>query len=404
MHILLIHQAFTTLDEAGGTRHAELAQFLVEHGYTVTVIASPVNYLSGTSSSKQKWVTKIQPDPNLTVYRCFTYSALHKSFIHRVFSFLSFMASSFITSIQIRNVDIVWGTSPPIFQAATAWLVARLKRAGFLFEVRDLWPDFAIAVGVLKNKILISASEWLERFLYHHADRIMVNSPGFIDHVTSHGARQVTLIPNSVDVAMFVSRADPAIFREEHELQDRFVIVYAGAHGLSNDLDVVLDAADILKSDKKIHLLLIGDGKEKPALIARTKRQRLTNVSFLPPRPKQTMPDVLGAADACLAILKPLELYKTTYPNKVFDYMAAAKPVILAIDGVIRQVVDSAGGGVFVQPGDPQALAAAIKTMAADPAHASSMGMAGYRYVRKHFNRQDIASQLLDLMEELGAA
>ncbi len=102
-------------------------------------------------------------------------------------------------------MDVVWGTSPPIFQGATAWLVARLKRARFLFEVRDLWPAFAIAVGVLKNKALIRMSEWLERFLYRHADHVVINSPGFTDHVKSRGARQVTLIPNSVDVDMFAS-------------------------------------------------------------------------------------------------------------------------------------------------------------------------------------------------------
>lgn len=401
MHILLIHQAFTSLDEAGGTRHAELAQYLTEQGHKVTVIASPVSYLTGESIFKQKWVTKTHPAPNLTVYRCFTYSALHKSFIHRVISFISFMASSFITSLKVRNVDIVWGTSPPLFQGGTAWLVARLKKSVFLFEVRDLWPAFAIAVGVLKNKFLITASEWFERFLYRHADRVIVNSPGFIEHVTKYGARQVTLIPNSVDVARFVSRADPAVFREMHALNDNFVVMYAGAHGLSNDLDVILDAADLLKPEKKIRFLLVGDGKNKPALIAKAKQKNLSNVAFLPPQPKKNMPDVLGAADACIAILKPLELYKTTYPNKVFDYMAAAKPVILVIDGVIRQVVEAAGAGIFVQPGDARSLANAIKTLHSDPSRAASMGKAGYRYVRKHFNREDVAKQLMVLLEQI---
>jgi glycosyltransferase involved in cell wall biosynthesis len=401
MHILLIHQAFADLDEAGGTRHTELAHYLAEQGHQVTVIASPVSYLSGKSADKQKLAAKTQPTPNLTIYRCYTYNALHRSFVHRIFSFLSFMVSSFLTSLQVRNVDVVWGTSPPIFQGATAWLVARLKRTHFLFEVRDLWPAFAIAVGVLKNKALIRMSEWLERFLYRHADHVVINSPGFNEHVKSRGARQVTLIPNSVDVDMFASASNPALFRERYDLKDAFVVVYAGAHGLSNDLRVLLDAAKILKSEKKIRFVMIGDGKEKAELMQRAAQMNLSNVSFLPPLAKQDMPEVLGAADAGLAILKPLELYKTTYPNKVFDYMAAGIPVILAIDGAIRQVVEAAGGGVFVQPGDPQALAASIKELARTPERARRMGQAGCQYVRTNFNRQDTAIKFEELLETL---
>jgi glycosyltransferase involved in cell wall biosynthesis len=401
MHILLIHQAFADLDEAGGTRHTELAHYLAGQGHHVTVIASPVSYLSGKTSDKQKFAAKSESTPNLTIYRCYTYNALHRSFVHRIFSFLSFMVSSFLTGLWVRNVDVVWGTSPPIFQGATAWLVARLKRADFLFEVRDLWPAFAIAVGVLKNKMLIRMSEWLERFLYRHADHVVINSPGFTDHVKSRGARQVTLIPNSVDVDMFASASNPALFRERYDLKDAFVVIYAGAHGLSNDLGILLEAAQILNSDMKIRFVMIGDGKEKAKLMQRSAQMNLSNVSFLPPQAKQDMPEVLGAADAGLAILKPLELYQTTYPNKVFDYMAAGIPVILAIDGVIRQVVETAGGGVFVQPGDPGALAAVIKELARTPERARRMGQAGCRYVRTNFNRQDTAIKFEELLESL---
>jgi glycosyltransferase involved in cell wall biosynthesis len=401
MHILLIHQAFTDLDEAGGTRHTELAHYLAGQGHRVTIIASPVSYLSGRSTDRHQRITKTQPVPNLTIHRCYTYQALHRSFVHRTLSFLSFMISSFMTSLKVRQVDVVWGTTPPIFQSATAWLVARLKRARFLLEVRDLWPAFAIAVGVLKNKTLIRASEWLERFLYRHADHVMINSPGFTDHVTARGARQVTLIPNSVDVDMFASVNTSPHFREQHGLKDAFVVIYAGAHGLSNDLNVVLDTANILREEDKIRFVMLGDGKEKPALIQRAARMNLGNVLFVPPVPKQDMPEVLRAADAGLAILKPLELYKTTYPNKVFDYMAAGLPVILAIDGVIRQVVDAAGCGIFVQPGDPQSLAASIRELSIDPDRSRNMGASGRNYVRQYFDRNKSAQKMAGLMEKI---
>jgi glycosyltransferase involved in cell wall biosynthesis len=143
-------------------------------------------------------------------------------------------------------------------------------------------------------------------------------------------------------------------------LENKFVVLYAGAHGLSNDLGVVLEAAARLLPHSSIKIVLVGDGKEKPNLIRQAEALNLSNVLFLPPFSKQEMPQVLAAADACLAILKPLPLYKTVYPNKVFDYLAAGKPILLAIDGVIRQVVEEAEAGIFVQPGNPQALAEAV--------------------------------------------
>ncbi len=161
MHILLIHQAFAALDEPGGTRHHEFAQFLAARGHRVTVIASPVSYLTGSTLAPAPFPAQEQSGDGVKVIRAYTYRALHKSFVHRVFAFVSFMSSSFFIGLGVRNVDLVWGTSPPIFQGFTAWLLARLKRIPFLFEVRDLWPQFAIAVGVLRNPMLISLSLWL---------------------------------------------------------------------------------------------------------------------------------------------------------------------------------------------------------------------------------------------------
>ena len=389
MNILLIHQAFAALDEASGTRHHELARFLVQKGHKVTVIASPVSYLTGTSSHKHKEVIE-----SVTILRAYTYNALHKSFVHRVFSFLSFMISSFIIGLGVRNVDVVWGTSPPIFQGLTAWVLARLKRARFLFEVRDLWPDFAIAVGVLKSPALIKMSLWLEKFLYQHADHMLVNSPGYVDHVRNRGARSVDLVPNGADPTMFQPEDQGADFRQAHNLGDHFVVLYAGAHGISNDLEIVLECAEILSQNPAFRFVFLGDGKEKSALQARAVEMGLKNVLFLPSVPKNEMAAALAGAQACIAILKPLEEYKTTYPNKVFDYMAAGRPVVLAIEGVIRDVVEQADCGVFPRPGDAQDMANAIQFLEADRYHAKVLGMHGREYLEEHFSREHIAEML----------
>ena len=311
------------------------------------------------------------------------------------------MLSSFLTGLRVKKVDLVWGTCPPIFQGVTAWLVARLKGAPFLFEVRDLWPKFAIAVGVLKNPIIIRMSEWLEKFLYRRADRLIVNSPGYIEHVSERGGKHVTLIPNGADPAMFDTPADTSAIRQSLGLEDHFIVLYAGAHGLSNDLGIVLQAAKKLKTEPMIHFVLVGGGKDKPALIQQAEEMSLTNLTFLPARSKSEMPALIGASDACLAILKPIEAFKTTYPNKVFDYMAAGRPVILAIDGVIREVVEKAKAGVFVPPGNPDALAFAIMDMAAHRERGQKMGSAGRQYVEEHFNRAESAAQLAALLEEM---
>jgi glycosyltransferase involved in cell wall biosynthesis len=312
------------------------------------------------------------------------------------------MVSSLFQGLAQPEVDLVWGTSPPLPQVLTAWLVARLKRAKFLFEVRDLWPAFAIQLGVLRNPIWIWISLRLETFLYQRADCLVVNSPGFIDHLTMHGGEiaKIRLVKNGVDPAMFDPASTGFEFRTRYNLSGKFIALYAGAHGVSNDLEIILAAADLLRDDPRIRFVLVGDGKEKAGLALRATEMKLNNVVFLPPVPKQEMPAVLAAADCGIAILKPIPLYGTTYPNKVFDYMAAGRPVVLAIDGVIRKVVETAGAGLAVPPGNPRALAEAVRMLADDPVRAQSMGARGRLCVERDFNRRDQAQLMEKAVEE----
>jgi len=398
MHVLLIHQAFASLNEPGGTRHYELARYLTSRGHHVTIIASPISYLTGKAGNAPQ---KQEIVDGITILRCYTYPALHRSFIHRVFSFLSFMISSFFTGLSVKEVDIVWGTSPPIFQGGTAWALARLKKCPFLFEVRDLWPAFAVGVGVLRHRLLIRLAEWFESFLYRHADRVMVNSPGFIEHVQLRGAKNPLLIPNGADTTMFNPQIDGTGFREQYNLEGKFIVLYAGAHGLSNDLDTVLDAALILKDNSHIAIVLLGDGKEKSTLMQRARQMQLSNLFFLPPIAKTEMPQAVAMADVCLAILKPIPLYKTVYPNKVFDYLASAKPVILLIDGVIRHVIEDAHAGVFISPGDSQGLAKTILELSSHPFILQRMGQNGRKYICAHFDRNALAQTLEQVLQSI---
>jgi glycosyltransferase involved in cell wall biosynthesis len=399
MHILLIHQAFASLDEPGGTRHFEISRHLSEAGHKVTVIASPVSYLTGSAEVKKQ--QEYGDKGNFIVLRTYTYKALHKSFIHRLFSFFSFMISSFWAGLKVKDVDLVWGTSPPIFQGLTAWALARLKGAKFVFEVRDLWPAFAVAMGVLKSKTIIRMSEWLEKFLYRRADQIMINSPGFTEHIKGISNKPIDLIPNGADASMFNPDSKGVEFRKLYDLQDKFIVLYTGAHGMANDLGVVLEAAALLKDNDQVRIILVGDGKEKQNLIKHAKGLELNNLIFVPPVPKSEIADVIASADLCLAILQPIEMYKSVYPNKVFDYMASGRATLLAIDGVIRDVVETSNSGVFVHPGDPKALAEQIKQLASKPALVEQMGKNGRDHLLKHFDRPVTASQLQELFEKI---
>lgn len=430
MHILLIHQAFVTSQEAGGTRHYELARHLMQQGYRVTIIASSVSYLTGqvVPVARGRWVTReilagSKPSGQaftaeaaenteskdtsvpsaVTILRTWTYASLHRNFFTRVLSFLSFMFSSFVTALLVRDVDIVWGTNPPIFQAVTAYLVARLKRIPFVFEVRDLWPDFAIETGVLRNPLLIWASRRLERFLYHHADHLIVNSPGFIPHLRRCGVPEdkIDLVPNGVEVDMFDPHARGEAVRQELGVKDKFIALYAGAHGLANDLGTVLMAARRLQSHPDIVFVMVGDGKERPNLIRQAEELGLTNVRFVPAQPKARMPQLLAAADVCIAILKAIPMFTTTYPNKVFDYMAAGRPTVLTIDGVIREVIEAADGGTFVQPGDSKALAEAVLTYYRDPDLRHRHGQNARSYVAIYFDRSQQAPRLEDTFQRV---
>jgi glycosyltransferase involved in cell wall biosynthesis len=405
IHTVLIHQAFAAKDEPGGTRHYELGQRLVADGQQFTVVASDVSYTTGKSLvPKKRLVTESKQD-GIRILRAFTLSALHKSYLSRVLLFLSFMATSVLVGARAGRVDVVMGTTPPIFQAISAWFLAALRRKPFLLEVRDLWPEFAIDIGLLKNPLLIWIARRVESFLYRHADHLLVNSPAYREYLIEKGIDpgKITFIANGVDPAMFDpgERADD--FRRQLGLESKFVVTYAGAIGMANDIDVLIDAAALIQHRSDIQILIVGDGKERKRLEEHAKQLGLDNVLFTGAFPKSQMNQVLAASDACVAILRNIRMFRTTYPNKVFDYMAAGRPTILAIDGVIRQVIEAAEGGIFVPPGDAGLLSAAIVNLADSPERARAMGTKARAYVIEHFDRNVHARQFTSLISSVAA-
>ncbi|MDB4609510.1 glycosyltransferase family 4 protein [Verrucomicrobia bacterium] len=400
MKIILVHQAFVSPHEGGGTRHFEFASHCQKAGHHFRIIASDLSYLSGQSVLSQNGITIEQDIDGVLVTRAKTLPVHHKSFFWRVISFLSFMCSSFYAGLKSEKVDIVMGTTPPIFQAVSAWAISKIKRVPFLLEVRDLWPDFAVDMGVLKNPVLIYLSKKLEKFLYAQAVHIIVNSPAYKDYlVEKHqiAASKVSLISNGVNPAMFDPNDDGAGIRKKLNIENKFVVTYAGAIGLANDIRTILSAAKILKSESSIVFLLVGDGKERTKMMELADEWGLENVIFTGVYPKKEMKEILAGSDLCLATLLDIPMFRKTYPNKVFDYMAAGRPTILGIDGVIRKVIEDADGGVFVQPGDGKIIAEKVMYFQQNPDRKAECGKNARSYVAKHFDR----SQHAELFEHL---
>jgi len=325
-------------------------------------------------------------------------------------------------------VDLVMGTTPPIFQAVSAWTVALIRRKPFLLEVRDLWPEFGVSMGVLTNPVLIALGRWLEKFLYARATHILVNSPAYKEYMIGKGVpeKKITYIAYGTDVDMFNPQVDGSSIRSELGLQNKFVVLYAGALGQANDIDTILRAAEKLchrerreneffskssvdsvakqmdvDTDDRIRFVLFGDGKERPRLQSDAEQMKLSPVIFAGVRAKKDMPLVVASADVCLAILQDIPMFRTTYPNKVFDYMAAGRATVLVIDGVSRNLIESSNGGVFVQPGNDELLAKTILELSKDSQRVQQMGQNARDYLVKHLDRRDKLNETLALLEKL---
>jgi glycosyltransferase involved in cell wall biosynthesis len=313
------------------------------------------------------------------------------------------MFSSVWTALSVKDADLILGTTPPIFQAVSAWFVALIRRKPFLLEVRDLWPEFGVSMGVLKNPLIIALARWLENFLYARATHILVNSPAYREYMLKKGvpAEKVTYIPYGTDVDMFNPGVDGTSIRKKLNLENEFIVLYAGALGQANDIDTVLRAAERLNGESKIRIVFFGDGKERSRLESEARRMQLTNLIFAGVCPKKEMPLVISSADLCLAILQDVPMFRTTYPNKVFDYMASARATLLVIDGVVREVIEASAGGVFVPPGDDEQLARTILELSKDPQRVKRMGLNARDYLVKHLDRREKLNETLALLERL---
>jgi len=305
----------------------------------------------------------------------------------------------------------VIATSPPLVAAIPGWIAARVSRypVPWIFEVRDLWPESAITTGVLKaGSLLTKALYGLEKWACWSASKINVLTPAFQADMEGRAlapSSKFCFVPNGADTEAFRPGPRDNEMRKELGWGDRFVVMYAGAHGRANALHQLVDAAAELRDRPDILIACVGDGPERLGLAQEAERRGLENIRFHGSRPKECMPEIVNACDVGVAVLQNNPTFRTVYPNKVFDYMACARPVLLAIDGAARKLVcDQAKAGVFAEPENAQAIASAIRFLADNPDEGTVMGESGRRWVLANASRDALAARYLDVLQGLVAA
>jgi glycosyltransferase involved in cell wall biosynthesis len=305
------------------------------------------------------------------------------------------MVAQMLGGVFVGPIDVVVGTSPPLFQAFAGWAISAFKRCPFVFEVRDLWPENMVAVGVVKSGIGIRLLGGLERFLFRRAKRLVVVTHGFAQYYEQKGvpAERIAVVTNGVDLEEYRPAAYPAELARSLGLEGKFVAGYLGTVGINHGLATILDAAEQLRAQSDVAIVVVGDGAERASLEAEAARRGLDNVRFLGERPRGEMPTCHALCDAVMVLLKRAPYFHLVLPSKIFVCMGFERPMILGVDGEARQIVEEAGAGLFVEPENPVAVAEAVLTLRRMKADGSldAMGRAGREYAARRFDRNVLA-------------
>ncbi|SEP54791.1 glycosyltransferase family 4 protein [Flavobacterium urocaniciphilum] len=408
LKILLFHQYFLEEDDHGGSRWNEIAKQWTSEGNEVTVIAGMMHYNSSKKREEYKGkFIKVKQQGNVKVIRCHVSESYNANFLGRLWGYFSFVFSSLFAGLfnAKGKYDVVIVTSPPLFIGISGYLVSKIKRVPYVFEIRDLWPESAIDTGVVSSKLIINIAYKLEKFIYKNAKLINVLTPAFRTKLIENKnvpSEKIIFIPNAADFNLsekLLQNFNVTNFKKEHELEHKFVITYVGAHGKANALEQILYTAKLLK-DTNVLFLLIGEGMEKKKLVEIANNEKIENVRFVDPVPKSVVFEYVLASDMGASVLKNVPTFKTVYSNKTFDYMSCKKPILMAIDGVSRDLVEDAKAGSFILPENPEDFANKIKFYLNNPQNCISEGENGYKFAKENFDRNVIASKYLQHIKE----
>jgi glycosyltransferase involved in cell wall biosynthesis len=409
MRVLLLHQYFLEEDDPGGSRWNEMTKVWSDKGHEITVI-SGMMHANGNEKRKEykrKYFVK-KKQGGVDVWRCHVSESYNKGFVGRLWGYFSFMFSSLWAGLLKVNgkFDVVLVTSPPLFVGLSGYLISFFKRTPFVFEIRDLWPESAIDTGVLTNKLIIKLAYRFEKFIYKKAKLINVLTPAFYNTLRDQKkvpVEKLVMIPNASDFSLsesLLNSFDREKFRRENGLTGKFVITYVGAHGVANHLQQVLEAGKALE-DTNALFLLIGQGMEKEKLKRLAGEMNVVNVRFIDSVPKAEVFKYILASEMGTSVLKKVDTFKTVYSNKTFDYMSCKTPILMAIDGVSRELVEVANAGTYVEPENTSEYNRIIREYINNPERIKREGENGYQYARKNFDRTVLAEKYLNRIQEI---
>jgi glycosyltransferase involved in cell wall biosynthesis len=395
---------------APAARAAELAHHWAEAGHDISVLTGFPNHPTGVVPeewrSRLRRLTYHEKIGGANLYRTWLWPLPNRKAHERMRNYASFFVSAALRGLFLPQPDVIIGTSPQLLVALAGWWLGFSRRVPFVFEVRDLWPESLIAVGVGdENSLLHYSLAAIARFLYDRSDHIVVVTPAFKEHLIRRWrvpAEKISIVENGVETDLFSPQSEQAnaALRQKLGVKGRFLVCYVGTLGMAHGLETLLDAAARLRRDNPdVMFVVIGEGAEKERIKTLAHAQGLDNIRFLDQQPRETIPSYISASDACLVLLKKTDVFKTVIPTKLLEFMSCARPVILGVDGQARQIVEESGGGIVIEPENSEALARAIQQLSADRSVGMELGKKGREYITKSLSRRETADKYLKILK-----
>lgn len=407
LNILFLTDNFPPERNVPAMRTWEHVSRWVKDGHQVTIITTAPNFPQGRplAGYKNRWYFREDME-GVKVIRVKSYIAANEGFLKRILDYVSFMVTGGIAAMFQRRPDILISTSPQFFCAVAGWIVSRLRRLPWIFELRDLWPASIVAVGAMKEGALIRMLYWIEISMYRAADRVIAVTKGLRQDLVDRGipGDKVVVVRNGADTNRFTPRPkDPALV-ERFGLQGKFVVGYYGTIGMGAGVQTAVDAGALLRDRDDIVIMLAGAGAEYDEVDKSIRDQRLTNVRLLPPFDQAEMPAVWSLLDAAIVMMKDRPLFKATISSKTFEALAMGLPVIMSLPaGEATGLVDEYGFGINVRPENPQDMAAAIKRLADEPELTAALGKKALA-ASKDFSRERSAGLVMDVVQDVVAS
>lgn len=402
MRIVFFSHYYPPEVNAPASRTSEHCRLWAKAGHEVTVVTCAPNHPRGELyPGYQNRLFQRETVDGVSVVRIWTYLAANEGFGRRTLNYVSYILSAVLALPRLPRADIVIATSPQFFCGLTGLIAGSFLRTPWVLEVRDLWPESIVSVGAMRRGYVVRFLESLERLAYRRAERIVAVARSFVPHIAARcqGAEKIDVIKNGVDLSLFARGTAGQELKRSFGLDGRFVAAYVGTHGMAHGLDTVLEAAKLLRDDKRIGFLMVGDGAERQRLAARAVALGLDNVHFAGQLPKSAMPAVWAATDVSMILLKKSETFTKVLPSKLFEAMAMERPVVLGVEGEAKELLEEAGAGIAITPESADELAAAIATLADDRALAIRLGRQGGAHVREHYDRTALAARYIQVLE-----